>query len=481
MGLRYEYHPLFTDPNGLLAIFDPAKGDIVVTDKGMSRVSSLVPGGYAKIVSASSVGLPAQTLLHNNTKDFAPRIGLAYRPWGANTVFRAGYGIYFNNSPAQPDAAGSPFAITAPAYANTTPTPTVVLPQVFPSTGTGGPSTINLPTAWNPNARMPYTQQFSATVEHQMRDTALRLSYVNTTTKQELYMRDMNAPLPSAQPYSTQPRAFPNYPSIYYVDNGAYHSYNAGTLEVTHRMASGLYFRSSITLARDIGDDSGDGATSPSPIEDPFNLVREKGPAQSTPTWRWVTSAIYELPFGHGRKFLNSASRAKDLLIGGWQISLVGYEATGQFLTPLWCGNDPTGTGYSGDTSPGFVCIRPDIIGNPHLSNPSVNAWYNVNAYASPAPGHFGNAGVGTIIGPGTNVWHVGVQKYFHFSENPRVPRLRLELTATNIFNHQNLTNPDTIVSDGPGAAATIGDVGSNIWGDRAGPRSMRAGLRLEW
>ncbi len=110
-----------------------------------------------------------------------------------------------------------------------------------------------------------------------------------------------------------------------------------------------------------------------------------------------------------------------------------------------------------------------------------MNAWYNVNAYASPAPGHFGNAGVGTIIGPGTNVWHVGVQKYFHFSENPRVPRLRLELTATNIFNHQNLTNPDTIVSDGPGAAATIGDVGSNIWGDRAGPRSMRAGLRLEW
>lgn len=171
-----------------------------------------MPTGYAKVVTASSIGLPGDTLLRNDTRDFAPRLGMAYRPWGANTVLRGGYGIYYNNSPAQPDAASSPFVISVPTYTNTTPAPALVLPQGFPSAGVGGPSTISLPTAFNPNLRMPYTQQWSLTIEHQLGDFGLRLSYVGTATRQMLYIYDINAPVPDGQLYINKPRLFPNYP-----------------------------------------------------------------------------------------------------------------------------------------------------------------------------------------------------------------------------------------------------------------------------
>ena len=137
-GLRYEYHPGWTEDSGRLAMFDVTSGSIVVADKGMDKISPLMPSGYAKIVAASSIGLPGDTLLRTNTKDFAPRIGVAYRPFGVHTVVRGGYGIYYNNSPAQPSAAATPFVISVPTYTNTTPAPTLVLPQVFPSSGSGG-------------------------------------------------------------------------------------------------------------------------------------------------------------------------------------------------------------------------------------------------------------------------------------------------------------------------------------------------------
>ena len=66
------------------------------------------------------------------------------------------------------------------------------------------------------------------------------------------------------------------------------------------------------------------------------------------------------------------------------------------------------------------------------------------------------------------------------FSENTRAPKLRMEFTGTNIFNHPNWSNPDMNLSDGS-ASATISGVGGTIAYDALGPRSMRCGVRVEW
>jgi hypothetical protein len=58
LGLRYEYHPSWSEVDGLLSVFDPTSGKIVVPDGSLSKVSSLIPTAYAQVVKASSVGLP---------------------------------------------------------------------------------------------------------------------------------------------------------------------------------------------------------------------------------------------------------------------------------------------------------------------------------------------------------------------------------------------------------------------------------------
>jgi hypothetical protein len=74
------------------------------------------------------------------------------------------------------------------------------------------------------------------------------------------------------------------------------------------------------------------------------------------------------------------------------------------------------------------VTIRPDQLRNPNLSNPTIDRWFDPSAFAAPPIGRFGTSARGVIIGPGTNVWHVGFHKYFTFTDNPRIPRFRAEL-----------------------------------------------------
>ena len=64
-----------------------------------SKVSPLMPRGYVDVVEASQAGIASKSLLKNDTNNFAPRIGIAYRPWGESTVFRAGYGIFYDIIP----------------------------------------------------------------------------------------------------------------------------------------------------------------------------------------------------------------------------------------------------------------------------------------------------------------------------------------------------------------------------------------------
>ena len=109
--------------------------------------------------------------------------------------------------------------------------PSLVLPAVFPAAGTAGPSAIALPLAVNPDVQMPYSHQWSVTVEHERWNTGFRVSYVGTLGREMWYTRDVNAPEADGRLYVEKPRPFPQYPSITYADNGASHDYHGVTLE----------------------------------------------------------------------------------------------------------------------------------------------------------------------------------------------------------------------------------------------------------
>ena len=87
------------------------------------------------MITASQAGYP-QSLINGHHKQIAPRLGVAWRPLGNNFVIRAGAGIYYDNYMDKPSATAVPFSLTEPAFTNPAGNPAIILPQVFPTTGT---------------------------------------------------------------------------------------------------------------------------------------------------------------------------------------------------------------------------------------------------------------------------------------------------------------------------------------------------------
>lgn len=477
LGVRYELHLPWREDADRVALFDLATASIVIPDGASGKVSPIFPHAYVPVIEASQAGLPSRTLLRADTNNIVPRVGIAYRPFGQDTVFRAGWGMFYDVVPRNLNMGGLPFVLNEPSYTNPTTNPDVIFPRVFPETGSGGPSTVGIPAAVNPDLKIPYSMQYNFTVEHQRWDTGFRVSYIGTSTRHGDWSYNYNSPVPDERLYVDKPRPFPQYPGISYFTNGAGHQYHGMTAEVERSLAQGLYFQSSWTWARDIGDL--DRGQSP---ENPFDRRRERAVIADIPTHRMTTNWLYQLPFGRGRTFLSDVNRLANLAIGGWELSGIYSIHSGQFLTPLWTGPDPVGIAHTTSRTPQVVTLRPDQIGDPNLpkGQRSVNRWFDASAFTGPQPGHFGTGAKGTIKGPGVNVWHLGLHKNFEFSERAR---LRWELTATNAFNHPNWSNPNTnITSTGNvGVISGVGGVNGASTGDQPGARSFRMGLRLEW
>ncbi|MBK5293116.1 MAG: hypothetical protein JJE04_15770, partial [Acidobacteriia bacterium] len=467
IGIRYELHPGWREAAGQQATFDVTSGKVVVPDGALSKVSPLLPKGYVDVVEASTLGYDPKKLISNEYNNLAPRIGLAWRPFGNSTVFRGGFGVFYDIVARATSAGGAPFIINEPTYTNPTPTPNVVLPVVFPSS-VAGPTSISLPGAVRRDLRDPYSLQYNLTIEHQRWDTGFRVSYIGTNTRQGEWGYNINQPLPDNRPFVDKPRLFPRYPAITYTSNGAGHQYNSLTLEAERKWSSGLAYQLSWVWARDIGDlERGE-----SP-ENAYDRQRERGVWLDIPKHRVTGNLIYEFPFGKG------SHGAKRALLQGWEWNSVFSFFSGEFLTPLWTGADPTGTAFTSSRTPAQVTIRPNHLRDANIPTDerSTGRWFDTTAFAAPAPGSYGSAAKGVIFGPGSQVLNVGLAKHFNIGERAR---LRWEMTATNFFNTPNYNNPGTNIT-ALAASGVITAAGGEQDLDAGGSRNFRMGLRLQW
>jgi hypothetical protein len=182
-------------------------------------------------------------------------------------------------------------------------------------------------------------------------------------------------------------------------------------------------------------------------------------------------------------------NRLADAFVGGWQVSSIFLWQSGQYLTPYFTGGDPSGTGS------GVIgrSQAPDIIGDPNLSNPTAADWFNAAAYTCPgtpgwkvgtacligtpgngAPiGRFGNAGVGTVIGPGTVNLNAGLSKKFAITEKVNI---KIEASFTNVLNHLNLANPVLAID-----SSSVGQITSAQAADFGGARTGQVGARINF
>jgi hypothetical protein len=217
-------------------------------------------------------------------------------------------------------------------------------------------------------------------------------------------------------------------------------------------------------------------------IEDGYNRRRDWGPeTDPIPNNKFTVSGVYELPFGTGKRFGGNLPHSVRQAFGNWQVSWIGVLQSGLYNTAEQCCFDTSNSRN--------WYTRPDAIGKWKLPNPTVNGWFNVGAFAVPGcpasdpvcanttpvdVGRFGTAANNTIVGPGVKAMDFGLFKYFTIKEKGR---LQFRVTATNLFNHPNFTNPDTTITDYN--AGTIS--GTNWLVTSAGPRTIQIGLRYDF
>lgn len=518
-GLRWELQPPFTEKNGNIANFNPANGGMVYPDiaaKVLPPAPSVLysinacPGivstlPCSPVQTASQAGLP-QGLRYTYYHDFDPRIGLAWRPFGNDrTVFRAGFGIF-----TVPTLGGVAYQMTGTASTNSpfyynalvNGQPLFQLPSVAYGNGGLVPSDVGTYTfdvAQQIHYKDPASAQWNVTIEHQFGQTWTgRISYIGNNSYRLPLTTDQNSIRASAIPFSPSEEPYPQWAAIYQLGNWGFANYQAMELQMSHRFASGFYLQATYDWAKDLSDANNDAPSAygaeqgnfTGPIgyvvgvDDRFNLRNDRGNAPGDRRQRFLFTAMYQLPFGHGRKYLANSNTFVNGVFGGWQLSSIALAETGPYLTPYDSNALQSQSNLNEVGRPAVV--RPDQIANCDISNPTPNGWFNDNAFVlTPVgAGRTGNAGVGVCEGPGTVTIAAGLSKVFVVREHVR---LRFESTFTNILNHPNFAPPPSMdVSSltqfgGNTATSNFGVVQNVQSSENAGNRVGQLSLRLDF
>ena len=436
LGLRWEYNQPPSDKNNERYTWDPATDGLVVPNQ---QALALTAAAYPKsipIAVASAVGYPS-ALLNSHWHNFSPRVAFAYRlPGARNFVLRGGYGIYYSPliNALLSNYAGGPFGSLENFTNQIQPNgqPLFQFPTPFLSVGTVPAQSVN---AFNPNVRTPYTEQWNLTLERELvSQLVARVSYRGFRSVQIPFQADLNIPPAGATAALTNNYAYPNFASVNWLTNGGLQRLSSLDLSLERKFTSGFTFQSQYTYGKNLSDTDDDGETGAP--EEPTNRKRDMGNVSFMPRQRMVTQALYELPFGKGKPYAASAGRLLNGAIGGWQLSGVLLEQSGQFLNPT----------YSGETilNNRNKSGRMDCIGAPGIANQTLSSWYNASAFALPQPGEFGNCQRNVLSGPGMNDVNLGLMKNFNLTEKAHI---QIKATATNAFNHPLYSNPTVTAS----------------------------------
>jgi len=437
LGLRYEYNSPAVDAHNRANLYDPASQTLVpVGTDGMPR------GGY----------LP-------DRNNFAPRVGFAWTPGRLpHTVVRAAYGLYYDQSSLAPGE-GLYFS---PPYFNfnvyySLPTAPLLLANPFPTP----PSAL----AFQRDLRLPYFQQWNFNVEHALGGSRMvEVGYVASKGTGLIGARDINQPQPTPAP--TYVRPVPQFADINLIEsnrNSVYHSLQA---RLEQRLDFGLSLLASYTWSNSIDNGSSffSSAGDPNYPQDSYNLRAERGLSNFDVRHRLAVSYSYDLPFGKGRALLSDNGWVSRVLEGWQSLGILQFQTGQPFTVALLPDFDNSNTGIS---SLGFGANdRPNLIGNPRLTNPTPALWFNTGGFVIPPRGNFGNSGRNIIEGPGLATVNLSLVKNALIRERAT---LQFRLETFNLFNRANFGLPENFVG-----SPTFGQILS-----AGSPRRLQLGLKL--
>ncbi|HWX54020.1 MAG TPA: TonB-dependent receptor [Verrucomicrobiae bacterium] len=480
-GLRYSLFRQPMDANKFLTnfdpkLYDPTKAPTIDSNGNICTTGPCAGGGTPNPnfnplngVIVNGPGSPFGSQVGStDTSNFAPRVGFAWDPFSTSkTSIRGGYGVFYDSTLfgiyEQNIFQNVPFVQNVSILNTQFATPAAVAPtlSLLP------PSLRASPVSF----QTPYNQEWNLDIQREINHNVLvDVGYYGSKATHLLGVADINQPLPGAyitaglgtptnEAKLNRIRPFLGYGPINQIATRFDSNYNslqmAGRWQFTHNSMVSVSYTWSHALTDAQSDRS-------SAAQNSYNVSGEYGPSALDRRHVFSANYIYEMPFFRKRQ------DALGQVLGGWELSGLVTANTGLPLTALTTSSaDPAGQGTALSTS--AASLRPDQIGNPNAGGlTSFTQWFNTAAFANVPAGQFrpGNAGRGTILGPGYQRWDVALLKNFPVREGMR---FQFRAEAFNVFNHTNFNTVGTTFG-----SSTFG----KITGTRD-PRIMQVALKF--
>jgi hypothetical protein len=503
-GLRYEYYTPLREANNRQILFD------IIT--GQLRDSSQDP-------------------FHSSKSNFAPRVSLSWSPnpsgagffSGGNTVLRGGFGIYYG--PGQTEDQIQPIEsnrISSTLSNVTFPQDPAVIAAAFLS----NPNNRQYqPRAYAPEYTIPEkVYQYSFSVQQALPGKMVFTAAYVGSRGRNLFLRSVANRILPGQTVIANGTTLPNgfgvinrtnaggqvtavntvrefsivsgtssvqnpYAEIDDKTSGGHDSYKALQMSLVRRFSTGLTLNSQYTFSRSFGNTSGsnEARTAANNARALSEFDYDNGYNNFDVRHTFNLSALYDLPFGNGRK--HDLGGVANAILGNWEIGtivnarsglpleigivrpdvVIQCVAAGGCVVPTAGGSTTFATGYTAQLPtfstvtpqpantvaalpPGFIAVvntpgggasrnvrRPDLVPgvNPYLT--SDRLILNPAAFATPAPGTFGNVPRNFLRGPGFKQFDLVLNKRIKFSESKN---LEFRTEIFNILNHTNFDIP---------------------------------------
>jgi trimeric autotransporter adhesin len=419
LGLRYEYNGPYTEVHNRIVNLD--------VGQNFAFAAPVQPGQ-----SGIAFGTYPAALIQPDRNNFAPRLGLAWKPT-KQSVVRLGYGINYNlaqyGTVIQNFAFQPPFAETQTNSVTDPATSNLSLINGFP----GSTGTVTNNYAIDPNYRLGYVQVWNLDAQRQFPHGFLvNIGYNGAKgTRLDVERAIVTS---GAQPFT-------------YESSAANSILHAASVRIRKRMAAGLGFSASYVFSKSIDDASSVGLGSTVVAQDPFDIAADRSLSAFDQRHKFTGNWTYDLPFGENHRL--AAKGALSHVLNGWQWSGSFTLASGFYFTPRVLGGGvDINRGVSGSLRANYVTGQPIS-----LTNPNSLEWFNTDAFCSsnasatcvnPTGSAFGDAGRNVIEGPGQFTVNMVLNKTIQIKESRS---LDLRIQANNIFNIVQFTSINTTVN----------------------------------
>ena len=407
------------------------------------------------------------SFFHPRYDDFDPRLGIAWAH--GDTVVRVGAGIYHTDG--QEDDQNLPISNTVDRYSfSNTSFPTLSYPLTpFLQYAEAGGLGVVSPRDLDRNRKDDYVSAWTASVQRKLPwniiGTATYLGNKGTDVLTTTYVNLLNpqtgiAPFPAFGPVSWRGD----------VGNSTFHALQ---LNARRAFQKGFLVSANYMWSHSINDGSIGGGESDTP-QNSFCRSCDKASSDDDVRQLFNLSAVYQLPFGAGRRYVSSPGFARTVF-GGWTLSAIGTSQTGlPFNITIDRSNAsvPGGFAISGEE-------RPNYLSGVSLTPPGGSTpleWVNPAAFSTPAPGTFGNLGRNAFRAPGVSELDLALAKDVSIAERVK---LRFRADAFNVFNRAQFGAPNADLSQVNFGAITT--TISNYATGRGTPREFQLSAKISF